>query len=166
MVSHRSLSDSNSPQVSRTRLSILADLNNAVVWILSTCPLISKSSNPFTNFLWFVPSAPTTIGITITFMCDFFFSSLGRSKYLYLFSLSFISPLWSFGTAKPTIRQVLFFLLLIITRSCRLTETRWLVCISNPREFCASHSSGRTLSCVYTTCLYCQIKIFCTTLSG
>ena len=31
-----SLSDSKSPQVSRTLLSILAVLNNAVVWIVST----------------------------------------------------------------------------------------------------------------------------------
>ena len=31
-------------QVSRTLLSIQADLNNAVVWMVSSCPLISKSS--------------------------------------------------------------------------------------------------------------------------
>ena len=40
MVFHWSLSDSKSPQISST---ILADLNNAVVWTVSTCPLISKS---------------------------------------------------------------------------------------------------------------------------
>ena len=34
MVFHKSLSDSKSPQVSRTLLSILADLNNAVIWIV------------------------------------------------------------------------------------------------------------------------------------
>ena len=44
MVFHWSLSDSKSPQVSRTLLSILAVLNNAVVWMVSTRPLISKSS--------------------------------------------------------------------------------------------------------------------------
>ena len=38
MVFHWSLSDSKSPQVSRTLLSILAVLNNAVVWIVSTRP--------------------------------------------------------------------------------------------------------------------------------
>ena len=46
MVSHRSLSDSRYPQVSRTLLSILADLNNALVWIVSIRPHISKSSSP------------------------------------------------------------------------------------------------------------------------
>ena len=34
-------------QVSRTLLSVLVDLNNAVAWMLSTCPLISKSSTSF-----------------------------------------------------------------------------------------------------------------------
>ena len=34
-------------QVSRTLLSILAVLNNAVVWMVSTLPLTSKFSSPF-----------------------------------------------------------------------------------------------------------------------
>ena len=46
MVFHCSLIDSKSPQVSRTFLSILDDLNNAVV---STRPLISKPSCPCTD---------------------------------------------------------------------------------------------------------------------
>ena len=44
-------SDSKFPQVFRTLLSILADLNNAVVWLDSTCTLISKSFNPVVHFL-------------------------------------------------------------------------------------------------------------------
>ena len=58
MVFHWSLSDSKSPQVSRTLLSILADLNNAVVWIVSTWPPTSKSSSLFNNTLITVPKAP------------------------------------------------------------------------------------------------------------
>ena len=46
---YRSLSDNKSPQVSRTLLDVLADLNNAIVCMISTCPLISKSSNPCIN---------------------------------------------------------------------------------------------------------------------
>ena len=46
MVFHWSLSDSKS-QVSRTLLSILAVLNNAIVWMVSTLPPTSKSSSPF-----------------------------------------------------------------------------------------------------------------------
>ena len=65
MVCHRSLSDSKSPQVSRTLLSILAVLNNAVVWMVSTRPPTSKSSSPFSNTLVTVPNAPITIGIIV-----------------------------------------------------------------------------------------------------
>ena len=69
---HRSSSDCNSPQVFTTRLNILGVLNNAVVWMVSTRPLISKSSSPFTNPLVTVPRVPITIGITVTFMFQSF----------------------------------------------------------------------------------------------
>ena len=46
MVSNRSLSDSKS-LVSRTLLSIQADLNHALVWMVSTCLLIFKASSLF-----------------------------------------------------------------------------------------------------------------------
>ena len=116
MVFHGSLSDSKSPQVPRTRLSILAVLSNAVVWIVSIYPLTSKSSRPFNNPLVTVPNAPITIGTIVTFMFHSFFSSLARSMYLSFFSFSFRFILWSVGTAKSTILQILF-LLLIIMRS-------------------------------------------------
>ena len=45
LVFHSSLSDSKTPQVSRTLFSILAELKNAVVWMTSTRPVISKSSS-------------------------------------------------------------------------------------------------------------------------
>ena len=102
MVSHRSLSDSKS-------LSILADLNNTVVWTVSTRPLICKSSSPSTYPLVTVSSAPITIDIIVTFMFHSFFNSLARSRYLFFCSFSFSFTLWSAGTAKFTIRQVLFF---------------------------------------------------------
>ena len=89
MVFHWSLSDSKSPQVSRTRLSILAVLSNAVVWIVSTRPPTSKSFRPFNNPVVTVPNAPITIGTIIIFTFHSFFSSLARSRYLSFFSLSF-----------------------------------------------------------------------------
>ena len=85
MVFHWSLSDSKSPQVPRTRLSILAVLSNAVVWIVSTRPPTSKSSSPFNNPLVTVPNAPITIGTIVTFMFHSFFNSLARSRYLSFF---------------------------------------------------------------------------------
>ena len=98
MVFHWSLSDSKSPQVSRTRFRILAVLSNAVVWIVSTRPPTSKSSRP----LVVVPNAPVTIGTIVTFMFHSFFNSLARSRYLSFFSLSFRFILWFAWTAKST----------------------------------------------------------------
>ena len=51
MVFHWSLSDSKYPQVSRTPLSILANLNNAVVRMVSIHPLIFNFSSPLSKFL-------------------------------------------------------------------------------------------------------------------
>ena len=129
MVFHWSLSDSKSPQVSRTLLSILAVLNNAVFWMVSTRLPTSKSSNHFSKPLVTVTNAPITIGKIVIFMFHSFFSSLTRSRYLPFFSHSFSFIMWLAGTAKSTIFQVLFFLLIII-RSGLLTEIRWSVCMS------------------------------------
>ena len=123
MISHWSLTDSKFPQVSRTLLSILADLNNAVVWMVSTRPVIFQLSNLFTNLSVIVSRAPITIGIIITFMFHSFSCSLARSRYLSFFLLSFYFTLWSARKAKFTIQQVLFFLLIII-RSGHLAEIR------------------------------------------
>ena len=103
------LSDSKFSQVSRTLLTILTDLNNAVVLIVSTRPPISKSSSLFINPLVIVPRAPIIIGIIVAFMFHSFFNSLARSRYLSFFLLSFNFTLWSTGTVTFTIHQVLFF---------------------------------------------------------
>ena len=84
MVFHWSLSDSKSPQVSRTPLSILAVLSNAVVWIVSTRPPTSKSSWPFNNPLVTVPNAPITIGRIVTFTFHSFFQFSSKVKVLIL----------------------------------------------------------------------------------
>ena len=78
-------SDSTSPQVSWTLFSILALLNNAVVWMVSTRLPTSKSSTPFSYPLVTVLKAPITIGIIVTFMFHSFFNSLARSRYLSFF---------------------------------------------------------------------------------
>ena len=137
MVFHWSLRDSKSSQVSRTLLSILAVLNNAVVWMVSTRPPISKSSSPFNNPFATVPKAPITIGIIVTYMSHSLPNSLARSRYIYFFSYSISFILRSAGTAKSMILQILFLLLLIIIRSGFLVEIRWSVCLSKShRSFC------------------------------
>ena len=114
MIFHWSLSDSKSPQVFRTLLSILDVLNNAVVLMVSTRPPTSKSSSPFSNPLVMVPNAAITIGIIVICMFHSFFNSLAWSRYLSFFSYSFSFILWSAGTTNSTILQVLYFLLIII----------------------------------------------------
>ena len=124
MVFHWSLSDNKSPQVSRTRLRILAVLSNAVIWIVSTRPQTSKSSRPFNNPLVIVPNAPITIGTIVTFMFHSFFNSLARLRHLSFFSHSFRfysvvrrdSKVYNFTNS--------LFLLLIIMRSGLLAGIR------------------------------------------
>ena len=148
MVFHWSLSDSKFPQVSRTLLSILSVLNNAVVWMVSTRPPTSKSSSPLSNHLVTVPNAPITICIIVTCMFHSFFSSLARSRYLSFFSHSFSFILWSVGTAKSTIFKVLFFFLII--KSGLLAGIRWSVCIlKSHRSLCESFSRIVAGLCVY-----------------
>ena len=165
MVFHWNLSDSKSPQVSRTRLRILAVLINTVVWIVSTRPSNSKSSRPFNNPLVIVPKAPITIGTIVTFMFLSFFNSLARSRYLSFFSLSFRFILWSAGTVNSTTLQIFFFLF-IFMRSSLLAGIRWSVCILKSYKVYASHFLGHVLCRVYTICLYGRTEISCTFPSG
>ena len=85
MVFQWSLSDSKSPLISGTHLSIPAILNNAVVLMVSSRPPSSKSSSPFNNPLVTVLKAPITIGIIVAFMFRNFFNSLTRSRNLSFF---------------------------------------------------------------------------------
>ena len=76
MVFHWSMSDSNSPQVSMTLLSILAVLNNAVVWIVSTRPPTSQSIIIFMEFF----TAVLADGFSLEFEWQQVFSSLQDSS--------------------------------------------------------------------------------------
>ena len=105
MVSYWSLNDNMSPQVSRTLISILADPNKVVDWIVSTCPLISISCL-FINHLRIISNAPIIVGIIVTFMFH-------SSRDLSFFSLSFNLTLWSAMTAKSIIGKVHFFFFLL-----------------------------------------------------
>ena len=105
MVFHWSLSVSKSSQVSRTLLSILAVLNNAVVWMVSTRLSTSKSSSPFSNPSVTVPNAPITIGIIVTCMFHSFFNPLKKVEVLiiiiiiiYSFRVFYTSVSWWFST--------------------------------------------------------------------
>ena len=139
MVFHWRLSESKSPQVSKTLLSIPTVFNNAVVLMLSTRPPTSKSSRPFNNPLLTVPKAPVTIGIIVTFLFHRFFNSLGRPRYLSLISyfFQFYSVVIQDSKVDNFPDFLFFFFWLIIIRSAFLAEIRWSICISKShRSLC------------------------------
>ena len=109
--------------------------------------------------LGIVPNALIIVGTIIIFMFHNFFSSRARPKYVSLSSFSLIFSLWSAGTVKSTIRQVLIFCYL----SLSLVYWPW---IWDLREFCVSHSPRRILVCAYTIWYYGQISISCTIPGG
>ena len=109
-----SLGDTKPLHVSRILLSILTDLNNAKVRIVSILSPISNFSSPLFKSLGNVQSATTTIVLPSLSHSTAFFSSLVRSKTFSIFPFSLISTQWFTGTAKSTWRQVLFFSSLIL----------------------------------------------------
>ena len=87
-----------------------------------------------------------------------FFNSLARSRNLSFFSHSFSFILWSAGTAKSTVLQVLLFMLIII-RSCLLAEIRWSVCMSKShRSLCVLFSRTGAGLCIYHLLLWSNLN--------
>ena len=149
MFSLWNLSNCKSPQVSKTLLSNLADLNNAVVWMVSTCLLISNFFSPCTNPILILTRAPITIGNTVILMFHSFpVPCQGRGTYLSFRFLSIL--LWESKVHNYTSSFLLLLLLLIITRSGHLAEIRWSVCMSkSQRSLCISFSTTDSGLCIY-----------------
>ena len=143
MVFHLSLSDSKSPQVSRTRLRILAVLSNAVVWIVSTRPPTSKSSRPFNNPFVIVPNAPITISTIVTFMSQF------PSKVEVLILLFTFFQIYSVVSRDSKVGNFTDYLFFIIIRSGLLAGIRWSVCmLKSHRSLCESFSRTGAGLCI------------------
>ena len=114
--------DSKSPQASRTLPSILAVLNNVVVWMVSTRPPTSKSSSPFSNPLVIVPNASITIDIIVNFMFHSFFQFPNKVEVLILLFTFFQfysvvsrdSKVDNFASSLFFLFLFFFFLLIII----------------------------------------------------
>ena len=112
MVSHWSLSDNKSPQVSRTFLSMVAPLNNGIVWMVLIVLFFSKFSSSFIIPLRIVLRAPITISITVTFMFHSFFSCLPKFWYLsrfFLFLRFYSLVSWN-NRIRYSVGSFLFFL--------------------------------------------------------
>ena len=111
--------------VSRTLLSILADLNNAVVCMVSSHPLISKSSCPTISPLVTVPSAPITIGTL--------------SLYIIIISTSALAMVfhWSLSDNEfPQVSRTLLILADFNSAAVRMVSTRPL--FSKSVSFCTN----------------------------
>ena len=126
----RSLSDSKSPQDSRTLLSILADLKTAVVWMVSIRPQISNSScrlsEPFQtcelqlespSSLRFTSLFVLWLGLSTYYFFPFLWSSLCgpleqqnslRGKFFCQLSLGLVFW-WGFGDLFVTQNARIFF---------------------------------------------------------
>ena len=157
MVFHWSLSDSKSPQVSRTLLSILAVLNNALVWMISTRPPTSKSSTAFINPLVTVPKGPITIGIIVTFIFHSYFQFPIKVVVLILLFIFFqFYSVVSWDSKVHNFANSLFLLLIItdLVFWSRLGDSS--VCQS-PIGVYACHFLGQVLGCAYTIRWYGQI---------
>ena len=129
---------------------ILADLSNAVVWMVYNRPFIFKSSSPFINPLVTIPRAPIIIGINVTFMFHrFLFSSLLRSRYLFSFSLSLILICGQLGRQNPLFCMFSFFCWLLegLVVWPRLSDP---FRSQNPKGICVGHSPGLDVGlCIY-----------------
>ena len=115
MVFHWSLSDSKFPQIYRTFLSILVDLNNAQVRMVSTHPLIFKSSKVSTHPILislFTPWEFFTTVLADGLSLEFEWQESHQVPRTFLSILAFLNNVvvW---TAKSTILQGLFFCCLL-----------------------------------------------------
>ena len=144
-MSHWNLSISKSPKVSRTLLSILANLNYWVVWMVSSCPLIFKSSLPIPGYYskcdncnWYHRHLQVP-----------YFLVLWQGQVTYL-SFPFLFFLLS-GSSERSSR--------LFGRSSvfvdyhfvwSLADIRWSVCISKSKWIlCVTFSRTDSWSCIY-----------------
>ena len=121
MVFHCSSKDNKSLQVSRTLLSILDNLNNAVVWMVFSCPFISMFSSPLINPLVTVPKTSIIIGINVTFMFHSFFQ-FSSKVFIFLFTSFYFYSVVSRDSKVHNFANSHF--LLIIIKSSRLGKIK------------------------------------------
>ena len=158
MVFNKSLSDNKSSHISRTLLSILVNLDNAVVWMISAPPLISKSSRSCTNLLMTVPSEPVTNGITVTFMLHSIFQySYKVCLLIGLFTYFQFCVVVSWDSKVHCSAGSFFVCESTIIRSGRLAEIRWSVSNLKSQKSLCTHFPKVILRCAYTIYSYGQI---------
>ena len=106
--------------------------------MVSTCPLIYKSSSPLNNPSVTVPRAPITIPINVTFVFHGHFQLPSKVKVFILRFIFFkIHSMFNRDSKVHNSARSLFLLIIIMSGS--LAEIRWSVCMSNyHRHLCVS----------------------------
>ena len=135
-----------------THLSILADLNCAVVWIVSILPLISISLSLFSRSLGTVPRAQITIAIPDTIISHSFFCSMTRSRYFSIF-LPFFFCLHILQLKQQNL-QVIFFKKKKKVSLVFNSEIGDHFLSQSPRELYDFHFLRQNLACTYAICQY------------
>ena len=122
--------------------------------MVSTRPLISKSSSPFNNSLVTVPKALITLSIIVTLMLHSFSIPLqGRGIYP---SFQFLSVLFC---DQPEQQSPQFCKFTFFYNKVWSSSRDWIiVCMSKShRSLCVCDSPGQMRGCAYTICLYGQV---------
>ena len=155
MISRWSLCDSTVPQVPRTLLSILADLINAVVLMVST--RLHKVIQSLYQFYGDCTMSTTYNFYHLHFHVPLFFQPPSKFQvHIFLFAFfQFYLEVSRERKVYNSANSLLF--LLFITKSIRLAEITWPFLSQNHRSVFAFHSLGQILSWNYTICSYGQI---------
>ena len=152
MIFYWSRSHSKSPQLSKTVLNFLADLNNVLVWMFSS--FMSKYSGPCTKHLL---REPIIIGVPVTFMTHCFFLFSSKVLVLLVFFAYF-----KFCRVVNRNGKVNYFAVSLFCCGLFLGQVVWPTLgnpfvSQNPWKVSASHFQERILDCTYIFCSYDQI---------
>ena len=143
MVFHWGLSDSKSSQVTRTLLSILANLNNVVVLVVSIRPPTFNSSKAFGT----VSNAPVSIRITVILMFHIYLVFSQAPSICHFFRF-----LWFLPCDPPRRQNPKCFWLI---RSDCLVEIKWSLCtLKSHRILCVSFSRTNFSRCIYHSAVW------------
>ena len=133
------LNDSNPPRVFKILLSIPADFNSVVIWVFSILPLISSSSSLPGSWEQFqVPQLQLSPFLT---SCSSAFSALRQGLSSCLVFRLLLFSMWSAGTAKSTIWQVLFLRIKTRIGSVCISKFQKILCFIFLDKFCLVHIS-------------------------
>ena len=155
MVFQWRLSDSMSPQVTRTLLHFLAVLNNDVVSMDQQDLLPPSPPVPLIIFWWPYQKHQSRL-LWLPSSCSIVFKIPWQGRGIYP-SFLFLSVLFCGHPGQQSPQFCKFSFLLIIIRTGLLVTIRWSVCMSH-RSLCVSFSRTDTGLCKYHSLLWSNLN--------